>query len=294
VTSSTACTDAREFVDQVRRRTARLRLAVDVRDALRFRIELRPAAQGVEGSLAVRESDGRLTTREVPGADCHEVLSAMALIAALMVDPFASLAPAAELPAPEPEPEPSRSEPPRPVSVPSAWSYAAGEHFVGETAAAPGLSVGTAVHVSMARSFGGMLEPSVRLAALVTRGDSPVYAQGGQAAFLLTVLRLSACPIRWPADDRFRLRPCAVVDVGRLRGAGSGILDSRTQTIAWTAAGAEAELEAVLVGPLRFDADLGVFFPFSRNGFYFVPEPNVHRIPVVGLSFGVGLSLRFF
>jgi hypothetical protein len=65
----------------------------------------------------------------VTGASCEEVVAAMALIAAVLVDPNASLAPLAPAPGPpklEPEettaaePEPTREAPPRPPSPPGA------------------------------------------------------------------------------------------------------------------------------------------------------------------------------
>jgi hypothetical protein len=114
------CPSGDPFATQLLRRTDRIREAVGDERALVFRLEVTHAKSRTSGRLTVRELDGSELERDVAGADCEEVVSAMVLIAAILVDPNASLEP---LPSPEP-PKPAPTAPPRapaaPPSVPGA------------------------------------------------------------------------------------------------------------------------------------------------------------------------------
>jgi hypothetical protein len=106
------CASGDPFATQLLRRTNRIREAVGEERALVFRLEVTPAKARTLGRLTVRELDGSELEREVVGADCEEVVSAMVLIAAILVDPNASLDP---LPSPRTEPpRPPPTAPPRP------------------------------------------------------------------------------------------------------------------------------------------------------------------------------------
>ncbi len=87
------CPSGETFGVQLLRRTDRVREARAGERAVVFRVELVGSAKRPLGRLTVEEPDGTLTEREVPGATCQEVVSAMALIAAVLVDPNASLEP---------------------------------------------------------------------------------------------------------------------------------------------------------------------------------------------------------
>jgi hypothetical protein len=112
------CPTGEPFATQLLRRTHRIREAVGEERAVVFRLEVAPGTNLTSGRLTVRELDGSELEREVAGASCQEVVSAMVLIAAILVDPNASLdplpQPAAEPPKQPPAPAPP---PPRPVTA---------------------------------------------------------------------------------------------------------------------------------------------------------------------------------
>jgi hypothetical protein len=56
----------------------------------------------------------------------------------------------------------------------------------------------------------------------------------------------------------------------------------------------ELEARHRLVGPLWLGVEGAFVLPFSRESFYLLPEPTLHRVPAWGAGFGLGLGLHFF
>lgn len=110
------CPSGDPFATQLLRRTDRIREAAGDESAVVFRLEVEPGKDHASGRLTVREPDGSETEREVVGASCQEVVSAMVLIAAVLLDPNASLEPLAP-PSPPPPKPPSPPPPPRSLPV---------------------------------------------------------------------------------------------------------------------------------------------------------------------------------
>jgi len=106
------CEGGEAFATQLLRRTNRIRAAKEGEPALLFRVEVLRGPDGPAGRLSVRELDGTRTERAVKGATCEEVVSAMALIAAILVDPNASLDPLAPAAVTAPDRPPPAGTPP--------------------------------------------------------------------------------------------------------------------------------------------------------------------------------------
>ena len=98
------CPDEAAFLDQVRARTAKARVAAAGEKARTFSVRLTQEGRSIRGRLAIEESADPTGLREVTGERCAEVVSALALITALAVDPQALTAAPARLPAPPPAP----------------------------------------------------------------------------------------------------------------------------------------------------------------------------------------------
>jgi hypothetical protein len=111
------CPGEAAFLDQVRARTAKARVAAAGEKARTFAVRLTQEGRSIHGRLAIEESAAQTEIREITGERCAEVVSALALITALAVDPQASTAPPARLPTPPP---PSFAAPPSIGSDPSA------------------------------------------------------------------------------------------------------------------------------------------------------------------------------
>ena len=326
-TSAAGCGSATAFEDEVLKRTDRLRLADEGEAALGLRVELEPSARGIEGRLILREIDGHVMERQVPGGDCEEVLSAMALIAALTVDPLAR--PDREIPiasrqrpskaAEAPKPAPPEREPPKRVipkreppraespEAPSERSsnatpnpnakpglgFGVGQRVTLQTAVMPGATLGLGAHAELAVTGPSLLSPRVRLSGIFSQSGN-IEADRGRATFDWITARLQGCPVRFGFDRTWNIRPCAYIDAGRLRGEGSEIEPNREKNVFWTAAGLELSGEVRLVGPLAVGAEAGILLPFRRDRFLFEPDTDLHEVPVAGFSGGVGLGLLFF
>lgn len=300
VTGSGGTCNAGEFSRELARRTTLVRPAEPGEPALTFAIELASTPHAARGRLTIVESDGRRTTRDVAGANCHEVLSAMALIAALAVDPFASLSA---------EPEPVRVPQPESAPVPSVLERAAGTRdrqrrlswrvgyrVIARTAIAPGLTAGQSIGVGVGYDD-GVLEPRVTIDASLARSATVDGPGASSAAFEWRSLHLTVCPLRWQAVYRLSLRPCALVEGGRLAGRGTGADAASSPSAPWWAVGGELAVDASIVGPLAAEASASLFVPLTGSRFFFAPdtpENTVHEVPRLGFGAGVGLGLLFF
>src|SRR5947199_9480124 len=78
------CPSWPRFVTEVTLRTPRVRLAEDRRHlAIGVDVDIADGRTHATGHLVLREPDGSRAVRKVDGADCAEVTSALALVAAL-------------------------------------------------------------------------------------------------------------------------------------------------------------------------------------------------------------------
>jgi hypothetical protein len=257
--------------------------------AITLIVETFPGPGGVRGQLTVRKPDGDLSVREVPGSSCQEVEAAMALIAALMVDPLAA---GAEPAGAGLRSEPARSRPGSPPSVPeSAWSFRLEQRLTARTAVAPSLTWGQAVGVTLTREA-SRFRPSLGLAAHVAH--STVSAPQGQAELAWKAAQLTFCPLGAGPHERWEVRACGAFQIGRLRGTGFQTPGAATKSIVWSSAVLGLEARHRLIGPLWLGLDGALVLPFSRERFYLQPEPTLHRVPAWGAAFGLGLGLRFF
>ena len=80
------CSSVRSFYDAVRARTDRIHLTTRAREGLELRVIVVRLQARYRGELRVVELDGARTTRSVEGTSCEEVVRALSLTAALVVD----------------------------------------------------------------------------------------------------------------------------------------------------------------------------------------------------------------
>jgi hypothetical protein len=307
------CGDHEAFAEEVLKRTERLRPAEPGESALTFLVNISLTVEGVRGQVAIREPNGSLSLRDVPGSDCSEVLSAMALIAALTVDPLAR--PDREVPvaarrrrAPLPPPALAPSRPPstRPAPAaepenpggPTSIGLGAGARVNAHGAVMPELAIGAGAYIEVVSKRRGAVSPSLRVGAIFSRhgGFQTELANGANATaeFEWLTGRVELCPVRLGSAAGISLRPCVYFDAGRLKASGSEVLPAREKSVLWTAGGAELALEARLLGAVSAGAEVGILLPFRRDRFFFVPERTAHEISAIGVSAGLGLGLHFF
>jgi hypothetical protein len=289
--SSAGCGSERAFIKELASRTSRLREAREGEHAITLIVETFRSPGGVRGQLTVRKPDGDLTVREVPGLNCAEVESGMALIAALMVDPLAG---SAERARPSSSTTPARvaESPPAPRRHrAAAWSLRVEQRLTARTAVAPGWTWGQALGAMLTQET-SRFRPSVALSVHDARAT--VSKLQGSAELEWTAAQLALCPAGAQPGGAWDLRACASFELGRLRGVGFQTASPAEKSIVWMSAGLELAARYRVVGPLWLGLE-GVFtLPFSRERFYLEPQPTLYQVPAWGLSLGLGMGVRFF
>lgn len=305
------CPSEAEFVAQV---TARVRRPVHWSSAgavVHMVVIVRQAGDHANGTLEVVQRATEPTRREFTAGSCEEVGSALALVAALALDPNArtdqlpALAPAAPTepepaaaPVPPPEVPPAATLKPSPAPVwkPAkprtayvVWlgpTLAAAAGYASEPLVAVGLSLG-------ARAIRPGFSPGFQLTPLWGKtGTTGPEAAGGTFAWAMG--RLEACPLQVALAQPLRFEPCAVAEIGRLsaRGAAADITPVDRERW-WFAAGASLSLHLSLGS---WFARLGAFalLPATRDEFVFGdPERSIHQASSVLVGGALGLGFQF-
>jgi hypothetical protein len=245
--------------------------------------------------LEIRPASGAVSSREVPGEACEDVIAALALVAALAIDPHASTRPVAELevaPAPTAPAESAAPLPPLPAAPRApAWRASGGTAIGARTAIAPSVATSGFVFAGLDLDRDALVAPSLRLAfgaTLSQAAPGPV----GSVSFGWQGGRAEICPLRVAFGPRLDARPCAAFELGALSAAASGVPEARSEARVWAAAAGGWRLEWEMVRGTVFVELAGeVAVPFARDRFYFGPDATIYEVPAVGA--GAWLGLRF-
>jgi hypothetical protein len=317
------CPARAEFVAGVLARTQKA-ILVDASQADRtFVVTLDQVGSAFAGRLAIHKG-GETTTRDVKGPTCAAVTSALALVAALAIDP-ASLQsaprPTAETAASQPPPPPPASSPhePAPTIPPGASSTTVS----GPTAAPAGDSwrwrlgaraeVGAFVAPHAALGAGAFLElarpESWRLAEPGTHGSGlgvwtlrvgAHYAATGQierdvgaAHFNWAAVRLESCLLRLRFAASASLDACAAFDLGAIHGVGE-VAESQPSTTPWISAGPVIRVPWFFAGSWFLEAEGALVVPLRRETFIFGPQRVVfYEVPPAGPAAALGVGYGF-
>lgn len=305
-----SCPNASSFASEILARTRRVRFATPNEGGPTLVVTIDVTRDAAAGKLVLRALDGAISEREVSGDGCAEVASALALIAALTIDPEATTAPLALVPLrvsrplqpPPIDPSPAPPPPLSPISESTSkqadratreprWRFAIG--------GAPSLSLG----VSPRATLGGL--GFLEVVRLRASGFAPTLRVGfgyevsgtaliapGAVDFARATALLDACPVRLVLA-RFDLSPCVSFEAGALRASASAIVDAKSATRPWAALGATARATFEVTRPLFLDASLGGLFALSRDTFFFAPSTTIYEPAILGLRAAVGAGLRF-
>jgi hypothetical protein len=312
-----ACPTRAAFIDDVRARTSRARFTDDDPKARTIRVWARVSAGRGTGRLET----GASAPRQVSAESCADVVSALALIAALTIDPQASTAPvrtatagapsatvsAAPIPAPAPRApastEPAPAPPPPPAAaVPSAPT----PRFLGLGARfdAFGLSgihlLGGSAWVEAGLLQARLFAPSLRLSARY--GVSPSVAAGdASASFSLFAGRVEASAPRLELG-RASLVPALFFELGNLRGEATPGSVVYTQTTGvegrlWLLLGEALALEIRVVDGAYLSLGAEIDEPLQRYDFYFrnpSRQDSAWTVPEVEVAAHLGAGVRFW
>jgi hypothetical protein len=300
------CPDAVEFARQIQSRAPRLRPAEADEPALGFYAELDASGGSATGRLTARSPDGREVKREVRGATCDDVVTALALIAALAADPTQPVEapptrakPAQRRKAPRTA-DPALDDPnyellsePLVRDPAQRWTYGIGGGLAFDSSIAPSPGYGLSVAFAAEGPGGSAVRPLYVLSANRAAAAS-TETSAGNAAFTWLAFRLTGCPVRWPEQTPLYLRPCAFLDAGGLEGKVSFGAESRDKTEAWFALGAFGRIEALVGEVVAFELDGGVSLPLRHDEFRAGESQSVaFRVPEAGILGRIGLSYRF-
>lgn len=307
------CSTEQAFVAEVRARTTRAQFTASD-EARVFTVTVAPSGARVRGTLVIASGE-RSSRRNVEGRTCAEVTSALALIAALAVDPQASTKPTSELvtpPAPvtEPprpalvtEPPPLPSSPPAldptpteehrlPPVMPStsAWGFALDANGELRSGVGPRGAAAFGAGATLARTDGGLFAPSARLSARATPSQTEPVGTAA-ARFGLYAARLEGCPARVALGPSVIATPCALGEAGALTATGVNLTRQQSTTRSWFGAGASMHTTWQVSHVAFLDGAITGIVPLRRDRFYAGPGTTFFTVPPIGLA--VGLSLGF-
>ncbi|AKU95270.1 hypothetical protein AKJ09_01934 [Labilithrix luteola] len=264
------------------------------------------------GRLDVHPTDGEVSSREVAGRKCNEVMSALAFVAALGIDPNASLTsteppdesdeeapenPPSVVEEPKLPPPPSEAAPARRTSPPivrpepRAWNAFVGVDATTLIGILPVPAWGGRLWFdARARQKSSLFAPAFRAslggAATVEHAIGP-----GMARFQLVTMRLDACPVRW-TRTWWSAEPCAFLEGGVLFGQGIRSPSPQANQTAYLALGPLARLSFLPSTRVRIGLEGGFVFPLLRANVSF-SERVAYQVPVWGGSIGIGVGLKF-
>ena len=284
------CPSRTSFAGEIFARTTKAREAgAETARVMHVRVVKRGDAHS--GRLWIDEG----AAREVDGASCGEVVGALGLVAALAVDPQASMAPrptpVAE-PAPPPPPPPAEPEKPPPSPPPRAERTRIGIGAGVEAAMIADAVIAGRV-LGQIELAGSLFAPSFR-AALVRSLDVERTPSLGSATLTWTKAGIDACPLRIDlVSDAIALRPCAAFDIGVLKAEGTGVTEARSRSRPWVSTGAHARLVWSVVRAFALEVEGGFVVPLLREDFFFEPNVPIYEAPPIAGLFRGSAVVRF-
>jgi hypothetical protein len=296
-----SCPSEREFVAAVLARTQKVAL-VDASQAERiFALKINSlrdtrrgagVSAGFSGLLAIHRGEDT-TTREVKGATCAAVSSALALVTALAIDPDSlRLAPA---PAAAPPP-PAAAPLPVPEHLESgvAWQWRVGGRFELGQFVAPRVPLGVGAFLELGRA-----DDRHSILGLWALRIGPHYAAtgsidraAGPAHFNWAALRLEGCVLRLRLAPPASLDACAAFDVGGLRGSGE-VSQAKNPTTPWFSVAPVLRLPCFLSGGWFLEAEVALILPLRRETFVFEPRDLFYQVAPAGPAAAFGLGYAF-
>jgi len=327
------CADRSTFMWQLEGRSPRIRQAAAGAPATAVHVSLSPTPGRVRGTLAIQDPDGAERRRSLDGPDCATVVTGLAFVTAVILDPEvateapdtrASVAPGASTgPGGAPATAPSAAPPAPPTvppqvpaaSVPASPRAAAPRRLEAEapprqpTPADPfRFGVGLSGEVSSGEGPGAQVLPrayvemdlpgvlhraSVRLSA--GRGFTRHAATtSGTAALTLTNVRIDPC-VDVLARRPFRLDACAQVDAAFVSGQGEQTTGAQSATRTTESLGFVVRPGWAYARRWVFDLAAGAAIPLERYRFYFTsPDTTAYRVPPWSAFAEVSAGVRFW
>jgi hypothetical protein len=293
-TAPAGCSDERSFVQRVAARIGEERLTSSTDESA--------PAMVVQVSVGEAESSGRIEfpgadnqsfVRTVSGGSCDEVVSGLALIAALSIEALATTPPRAEAVSASPRsPEKSAAATPaRPIAARSL-GFGVGAFAGIDSWSTPGAALALGV-------FGELAWRSpLRFARLAARRETGSgVVSGREATFTTWAAQLDACPLSFVLVRGLEAPACANVQLGQLSATGTvgrALPGAAAAHILWASLGASLGFRWQPGASWSLEMAGNVGFPLVRHQFIFRgPEQTVYEVPLVGFGGSVGVGASF-
>ena len=307
------CSELRSFVTELRARSQLGSFDGTLPVAFEVGIETHLTGDTIEGILRLTSSKYGTSVRRLTGQSCDELLSALALIAAISIDygDEGPSKPAIFPPDPEPVPKPSpnrdirrahfseKINPPKPkqnyYENRGKFTSSATNSFLSiegtinvDVGVAPKPELGFGFRVQdLGNSFGTRFS----FQYLKSPEESTQY---GDMTFSRGAFQIGTCYNIHSTSRRWVFGPCIGVELGWLHAAGTAAKESHDTTIFLGGVTPVLQLSRVF-RPIAITAEWGLAIPFSHDRFYFGPGINVvHKIPWVTQFFALGVGWTNF
>jgi hypothetical protein len=306
------CPDAKAFLQSLKERTTRFREAAPDEPARRFLVRVKSAGSTFHGQLEIRAPDGRTTVRNVDGALCDEVATALALITALTIDPNAltdartgesqrasaaatDAAAGTRRPSASPPAEDlATSSPVAPQEASPPWRWSAGLLGHSTFLVSPRLGYGGDIFVEAEAPVSSGLDPAVRLGMFFNQSDVDLPS-GAAARFQWALMEVEGCPARL-GTTRLAAHPCVAFRLGVIHGEGRRISNPSQTVSLWSDVGPLLRARLAVTARLLLEAHVGLMLTLHRPTFDMVDmgsSTTAYSVPRLGGSAGIGVAYRF-
>ncbi len=302
------CPDRGAFAGAIHDRTSRPRLVDDDATAITLRVVIEARPEGASGRLVLRDPDGTEETRSVASRTCGEVSDALALVAAVMLDPDARTnnepprKPEQKPPEPAPPPASSQAPPPKPagprptpalprVEPKARWIFAAGLELGIASGIGPAIAPKGGAFGDVERRWPTGLTSSLRV-SLDAAATSSALRSGSQTyEWLGATVRL--CPAHFELPAHLRVAPCAGLQTAGHRGTTRDVRSPTARTELWLAPVASGTVDWAVTPAVSLEVQGGILLPLRRSRYFLAPASTIFEVPVAAATAGVGVRVRF-
>lgn len=322
------CPQGDRFFAEVRARTDKIRPTEGDERARTLRVEVEEGATDSRGSLVVIGADGAASsTRYVRAKTCQDVASALALVAALAIDPEARTTPTIDAAPPPAEDAgtppsapptndasavpavstttptndasietdagaPPRRPPPSVSPTTASATYRGWVAFGAEGSSLLEIRPAFAIELGLDIARDSLFSPSISLRASRSfTGEAILPA--GTANMTFNAIALEPCPLRVKLGGPLELLPCARLAFGFVDAEATGITAPQSATRGWGDVGAHVKVVWKIAGPLRLSGHGGARFPLFRDRFFVDPNVTLYEAPPAVFAFGGDVGFLF-
>jgi hypothetical protein len=287
------CPDARSFVERVAARTDRARLAAnDDANAATMTVDITVRELEASGRLEFADVNGESVVRTVGGKTCDEIVSGLALIAALAIEARTSPATPPETTALPATPAPRDMPADTSSASASPLRFGAGLSGGVDSSSSPGAAPVAGIYGELA------WRAPFRFVRLGARGASRAGSVGARTAvFTRWSGRLEACPVSVPLASHLGLPACLAFELGQLSAAGrasAALPETESAQILWAASEASAGFRWEPDRIWILEARGGLEFPWVRHSFVFHgPFEPIFDVPPISWTLAIDVGAHF-